>query len=112
MDVHSAHRHLWVLLSELACTRDRKSPPAFDADMAVRLAVERLLEIIGEAARALSDDGRARYPDVEWRDVTRLRVVLAHPHRRVDPDQVWIDHHRGRPETARQLRSEPPDADD
>jgi uncharacterized protein with HEPN domain len=43
--------------------------------MAVRLAVERLLEIIGETARASSDDGRARYPDVEWRDFTRLRVV-------------------------------------
>jgi uncharacterized protein with HEPN domain len=55
----------------------------------LRLAVERLLEIVGEAARALSDEGRARYPEVPWPDVTGLRTVLAHHYHRVDPSQVW-----------------------
>ena len=56
----------------------------FDADFVVRLSVERLLEIIGEAASAMSDEGRSDYPAIEWRDMTRLRIVLAHhyhPHR-------------------------------
>lgn len=38
----------------------------WDRDRTRRLAVERLLEIIGEAARALSDEGRARYAEVPW----------------------------------------------
>lgn len=62
---------------------------AWDADRVRQLAAERLLEIIGESARAMSDDGRARYPEVPWSDVIGLRVVLAHHYHRVDPDQVW-----------------------
>ena len=44
---------------------------------------------MGEAARALSDDGRARYPEVPWTDVVGLRTLLAHHYHRIDPDQVW-----------------------
>ncbi|HVF74850.1 MAG TPA: HepT-like ribonuclease domain-containing protein [Acidimicrobiales bacterium] len=61
----------------------------WDRDRTRRLAVERLLEIIGEAARALSDEGRARYGEVPWPDVVGLRTVLAHHYHRVDPNQVW-----------------------
>ena len=54
-----------------------------------QLAVERLLEIIGESARAMTDAGRARYPTVPWADVIGLRTILAHHYHRIDPDQVW-----------------------
>lgn len=37
---------------------------AWDKDRIRRLAAERLLEIIGEAASSLSEDFRARHPDV------------------------------------------------
>lgn len=62
---------------------------AFDGDRTVALAVERLLEIVGEAANALAEATRARYPTVPWRDITRLRIVLAHHYHRVDADLVW-----------------------
>jgi uncharacterized protein with HEPN domain len=61
----------------------------FDCDVAVRFAVERLLEIVGEAANAMSEGARDARPGVGWRDITRLRVVLAHHYHRVDPNQVW-----------------------
>lgn len=53
-------------------------------------AAERLLEIIGEAANALSAETMARFADVDWRSITRLRIVLVHHYQRVDPEQVWI----------------------
>lgn len=52
-------------------------------------AAERLLEIVGEAAGALSAATRGGYADVPWRDITSLRILLAHHYQRVDPDQVW-----------------------
>ena len=55
-----------------------------------RLAVERLLEMIGESARAMTDAARDEFPEVAWRDVIGLRTVLAHHYHRVDPDQVWV----------------------
>ena len=62
---------------------------AWDADRVRQLAVERLLEIIGESARAMTDGGRAQYAEVPWSDVIGLWTVLAHHYHRVDPDQVW-----------------------
>jgi uncharacterized protein with HEPN domain len=62
---------------------------AWDADRVKRLAVERLLEIVGEAARALSDECRAQFADVPWSDIVGLRTVLAHHYHRIDPNQVW-----------------------
>ena len=61
----------------------------FDADRTVQLALERLLEIIGEAANALTPATRDQHPEIEWRDITRLRIVPAHHYHRVDPDQAW-----------------------
>jgi uncharacterized protein with HEPN domain len=70
-----------------------------------QLAVERLLEIIGESANSLSDEFRARYPDVPWRDIIGLRVVLAHHYHRVDPNQVWVIAVNEVSRLAEQLRS-------
>lgn len=63
---------------------------AWDKDRLRQLAVERLLEIIGESASSLTDSFRAQYPDIAWRDIIGLRIVLAHHYHRVDPNQVWV----------------------
>lgn len=52
-------------------------------------AAERLLEIIGEAASNGSDAGMNQYPEVDWRNIARLRIVLAHHYHRIDPDLIW-----------------------
>jgi uncharacterized protein with HEPN domain len=63
---------------------------AWDKDRIRQLAVERLLEIIGEAANSLSEEFRSRHPAIPWRDIIGLRVVLARHYHRVDPGQVWV----------------------
>ncbi len=63
---------------------------AWDKDRFRQLAVERLLEIIGESANLLTDGFRAQYPDIAWSDIIGLRIVLAHHYHRVDPSQVWV----------------------
>ena len=50
---------------------------------------EQILEVIGEAANALGVETTDEYPEVNWRDITRLRIVLAHHYQRVDSEQVW-----------------------
>lgn len=63
---------------------------AWDKDRFRQLAVERLLEIIGESANNLSESFRAQYPGIAWPDIIGLRIVLAHHYHRVDPNQVWV----------------------
>lgn len=68
-------------------------------------AAERLLEIIGEASNALSDDFRAGHSAVAWRDITALRILLAHHYHRIDPEQVWQIATDSVPDLAEHLRS-------
>lgn len=63
---------------------------AWEKDRLRQLAVERLLEIIGEAANSMSEEFRSQHPDIPWRDIIGLRVLLAHHYHRIDPGQVWV----------------------
>ena len=73
---------------------------AFDADIALRRALERCLEIIGEAAKALSNDSRHAIADVPWSEIIRLRDLLSHRYHRIEPDQLWVTAERDIPDLA------------
>jgi uncharacterized protein with HEPN domain len=69
-------------------TRD-VSEPDFIADIVLRLAVERAIELIGEAARRISLERRAAMPDVPWREIVGQRNILAHEYGAIDPSRLW-----------------------
>jgi uncharacterized protein with HEPN domain len=52
-------------------------------------AVVRNLELLGEAATQLSEEIRAKAPDIEWRKLIGLRNVLIHGYFGVDEDILW-----------------------
>lgn len=62
---------------------------AWAADEDRRLIAERLVEIIGEAARALSPERRALHPNVDWTGLVGLRNVLVHAYHRIQPELLW-----------------------
>jgi uncharacterized protein with HEPN domain len=61
----------------------------FLQDQMLRLAIERLLQNIGEAARRLSPEFTAAHPEVAWRDMVGQRNVLAHEYGSIDPSRLW-----------------------
>lgn len=52
-------------------------------------AVIRNFEIIGEAAKRLSEGVQIRTPDIPWRRVAGFRDVLIHDYSGVDFEEVW-----------------------
>ena len=66
-----------------------KTRADYDADELLRSAVERQIEIIGEAARFVSKALRDQHPEVPWHKIMGTRHVLAHDYDRVNPDTVW-----------------------
>lgn len=60
-----------------------------DGELQLTLALTRLVEIVGEAAKNVSDEERQRHPDVPWRAIAGTRDRLAHAYFDVDLDQLW-----------------------
>ena len=58
-------------------------------DRKLQLAVERALEIIGEAARHVSQDFRNAHPEIPWNRIISQRNVLAHEYGEIKQDRIW-----------------------
>lgn len=61
----------------------------FLQDQLVQAAVIRCVEVIGEAARLVSEDTRKRAPEIPWPLITGMRHVLAHEYGAVILDKVY-----------------------
>jgi uncharacterized protein with HEPN domain len=61
----------------------------FLADDNLSLAVTHLLQTIGEAARLVSDKGKARFSAIPWRSVTGMRHRIVHDYLNIDVNVVW-----------------------
>jgi len=57
-------------------------------DMA-QAAVVRCVEVIGEAARLVSEDTRRRSPQIPWPLIVGMRHILAHDYGGVNLDKVY-----------------------
>lgn len=58
-------------------------------DEDLRLAVERRIEIIGEAARHVSSVFQDAHPEIPWRKIIAQRHVLAHEYGEIEEEIVW-----------------------
>lgn len=58
-------------------------------DEMFELAVIRLLEVLGEAARGVSKTFRQSHPQIEWEQIAGTRDRLIHGYMDVDLDVVW-----------------------
>lgn len=63
---------------------------AFQRDQMLQVWMIHHLEIIGEAARALSPTLRARYPQVQWAKLIAMRNILVHEYFGLNLRQVWV----------------------
>ena len=61
----------------------------FLKDKKTQDAVVRNLEIIGEAAKNISQESKQKYPVMPWKDFARVRDKLIHFYHGVNYDIVW-----------------------
>ncbi len=61
----------------------------YDRDRKTQLAVERAIEIIGEAARRVSKGLQDAHPEIPWRKIIAQRNVLIHEYGDIKQSRIW-----------------------
>jgi len=85
--------HLWDMLDRARAVREFVAGVSFDQylrDRKLQMAVERAVEIIGEAARNVSNAYRQAHPEIPWRGLIALRNVIVHEYGEIKEERLWI----------------------
>ena len=86
------HSYLWDMLTAARAVVDFTKDRTFEEysnDLMLRSAVERQVEIIGEASRRVSEDFRSQHPEIPWSKIMGQRHVLAHDYGEIKHDRLW-----------------------
>lgn len=84
--------YVWDMLGAARLARELLegvTREAYLGDRMRQLALERALELLGEAARRVSDVFRAAHPEVGWRSLIGQRNVLAHEYGAIDQERLF-----------------------
>lgn len=74
----------------LACQfAEGKTRDDIDTDDQLRLALDRAVEIVGEAAGKITDEFQAETPEIPWGAIKGLRLIVAHRYYEIDHDILW-----------------------
>jgi uncharacterized protein with HEPN domain len=98
---------LWDMLEASEAIQqfiDGRTFSDYQDDHLLRSAVERQIEIIGEASRRISPATREAHPQIPWHGIIGQRNVLAHEYDSVLHESVWALAVRRIPELARSLK--------
>lgn len=74
---------------ELAVILEDTPLEGYPRDLAQQRAVERVIMLIGEAARGVSAPTCAALSDIPWRRIIGLRNIVAHAYRSVKQERLW-----------------------
>ena len=86
------HAFLWDMLEAAGSIEMLVAGISFEqfrADRRTYRAAERELEILGEAARNVSNSLRAAHPEIPWNSIIGQRNILAHEYGHIRYDLLW-----------------------
>jgi len=82
-------QHMIDAINKINIYVGHSDKPAFEGDAKLQDACIRQLQIIGEAARKISNDFHANHPEIPWSEVIGLRNVVIHDYAGIDSDIIW-----------------------
>jgi uncharacterized protein with HEPN domain len=82
-------RHLQEAAQKAIDFSQGKTRQSLDEDELLRLALTKLIEIVGEAAKQVTEVTRQGHPSVPWSAAARMRDRLIHHYFDIDLDVLW-----------------------
>jgi uncharacterized protein with HEPN domain len=94
------------ILEAIAKIRERTTGGvgAFQGDEMLQVWVIHHLQVIGEAARGVSQSLKDRHPEVLWAQIVALRNILVHEYFGLNLRQVWTMTQEDLPKLEEQIR--------
>lgn len=83
---------LWDMLDSAQAVADLVRGMTFvqyQSDRRTRRAIEREIEIIGEAARNISEAVKQAHPEIPWRPIIGQRHRIAHEYGELSDEILW-----------------------
>ncbi len=74
-------------LAQKAVQNETKA--SLEANPILRLALQKSIEIIGEAAAKITQETRDQYPRFSWKKMIAMRNILIHAYFEVDLAELW-----------------------
>jgi uncharacterized protein with HEPN domain len=100
--------YLWDMLDAARAVNEFVSSRKYydyHQDRMLRGAVERHIEIIGEAANHVSDVFRQAHPEISWKGIIGQRNVLIHEYGDIKHERIWAVATQRIPELIKLLES-------
>ena len=66
-----------------------KTKVDYDADFILQAALQRFVQIIGEAAYKLSEELKMKNVDVDWKAIAGIRHIMVHEYFGIDMERIW-----------------------
>lgn len=85
--------YVWDMLDRaraVAAFVEGKTFHDYQRDRMLKSAIERQIEIIGEAASRVSKEFRAQHPGVPWQRIISQRNALAHEYGEIEDELLWV----------------------
>lgn len=90
--------HIAEAIQRLQTHAGNLSEEELQADVLRYYGIVKNIEIIGEAARMLTEQFKTAHPEVEWRSMSDMRNFLVHEYFQVDSEVVFSVIHNEIPE--------------
>jgi len=83
-------KHILDAIADIEKYISGKSFAEFQENTLIQDGVIRKIEIIGEAAKQMSDKFKKEHQEIPWRQVVGLRNKLIHEYFGVDLEAIWL----------------------